>query len=139
MTDEKKLDIEVAEKVMGWQTDFILPEEDVRYSPQRRGVKHLRDHENNTLYLPDQWNPSTNHEDMATVLNRVANLIPDTFCINISGLVPGSGDVPHWECSFGELFGEMIPNDTGGIGDNMPEAVCRAALKLVEALPRASA
>lgn len=62
------LDRLVAEKVMGWDVHFKLKPGE---RPLHEGEEHFRDPQNNTIYLPGQWSPSTSEEAALDVVRKM--------------------------------------------------------------------
>ena len=88
----------VAEKVMGWDVNFMSARE-------LHGKKrlHWRDHENSTIYLPEQWCPSENDEVAMQVVDKIlSNWINE---VEISGTACAPDDGVLWDVRFRNMEG----------------------------------
>lgn len=115
----EELDALVAEKVMGWDVHFRLK---LGERPHHEGREHLRDPEHNTVYLPEQWCPSSDITAAFEVVSKVGigltlHWVPDQKNLDVYG---GAGS---WVAA------------TSGIAERAetaPLAICRWALKTLK-------
>lgn len=116
------LDRMVAHLVMGWDVDYRLPAGE---RPAHDGVAHFYDKSTRTLYLPEQWCPSSNPEQALQVLRHLQS--EDWHLgADIRSSRGSPEDDPYWDVVLTGMYG-----DTGvSAGYDFPLALCRAALDL---------
>lgn len=113
------LDALLAEKVMGWDIHYRLKPGE---RPNNEGREHFFDPVKRTLYLPEQWCPSSNREQAFEVLDH---LVSEDWRLEITISRCAPDDL--------KLYSVMI-RDMGQVHVtateySLPLAICRAALK----------
>lgn len=130
------LDVDVAEKVMGW-TLYNHQSEDGFDASAKEHYEEAMSNDGWSWKGRDghdeawMFRPSEEMESAMEVVDKVINLIPDTCTFDIHAIFPGSGDSPEWWAGFDGLWDKETVLGRGN-GDSVTEAICRAALDFIE-------
>lgn len=115
----QNLDAEVAEQVMGWYVEYHAEDEE-----------WWTDEDGNRLRRQEEWSPSSDISNAREVREKLReqgwDLSIESRVAVVSEAKHASG--PPWEASFIHPDGKL---EARGRGDTAPEAICRAALRVV--------
>jgi hypothetical protein len=120
MITDAEIDRLVAEKVMEWDVNFMSER-----PPFQESRVHWRDHENNTIYLPEQWCPSGSEEASMRVVDKVVGKWGTT--VKIEGCAHAPDDGVIWTVEFSNMEGLDVSADSY----SRNHAICAAALATV--------
>lgn len=118
----RKLDTEVAEKVIGWRTHSVS--ENVWYDPTTPNSIHK-----------DNWQPST---DIAAAMEVVEKLYADGWEVQIQRSIVMDDD---WSVELDRIADDWLVSKrvpvlrVSEIAKTLPEAICLAALRAVATKP----
>lgn len=122
------LDRLVAEEVMGWDTHFRLKPGE---RPAHEGEEHFRDPVNSTLYLPDQWCPSSDSEQSQKVL---AELLSEHWDCEVTITI--SRGSPEDDKTYDVLIRQGPDEGRASVEYSMELAICKAAVEFVRSRAR---